>query len=105
MRVLVDRLWPRRISKGDAAIDRWMRDLAPSTELRQWFNHDSGRWTAFKRRYFRELAKGESDPVEKLIRLAKRKTVTLLYSARDREHNQAQALRAYLLRGRKKRVK
>lgn len=103
VRVLVDRLWPRGISKGDAAIDHWMRDLAPSTELRQWFNHDSGRWAGFKRRYLRELT-GRLELVEQLARLAKRKTVTLLYSAKDREHNQAQVLREYLLRRPKKRA-
>ncbi len=98
VRVLVDRIWPRGVSKRDAMIDQWMKDIAPSTELRKWFNHESARWPEFKRRYFRELKKEHSKLVEELTRLAKKKTVTLLYSAKDQEHNQAQALREYLLR-------
>ena len=102
VRVLVDRVWPRGVSKREAMIDHWMIDIAPSTELRKWFNHDSERWSEFKRRYFRELKKERSELVEELTRLAKMKTVTLLYSAKDRDHNQAQALREYLLRVNKK---
>ena len=79
-------------------IDRWMKDVAPSTELRKWFNHDEGHWREFKRRYFRELKKDHVELVGELTRLAKKGTVTLLYSAKDRDHNQAQALREYLLR-------
>ncbi len=97
-RVLVDRVWPRGVSKREAMIDRWMKDVAPSTELRKWFNHDEGRWREFKRRYFRELKKDHVELVGELTRSAKKGTVTLLYSAKDRDHNQAQALREYLLR-------
>ncbi len=102
VRVLVDRTWPCGVSKRAAMIDHWMKDIAPSTGLRKWFNHESDRWPEFKRRYSRELKKERLELVEELTRLAKKKTVTLLYSAKDREHNQAQALREYLLRINKK---
>lgn len=97
VRILVDRVWPRGVSKSQARIDRWIKELAPSTELRKWFNHDAGRWSEFKRRYFRELEKKPVELVAELIRIAEEDTVTLVYSAKDRDHNQAQALREFLL--------
>lgn len=95
-RILVDRLWPRGISKADAAIDRWMKDIAPSTELREWFGHDAERWPEFQRRYALEVHKHREQLAE-LRRLARKDPLTLVYSARDEAHNDAVALRQILL--------
>ena len=95
-RILVDRLWPRGISKADAAIDRWMKDIAPSTELREWFGHDAARWPEFQRRYALEVRKHREQLAE-LRRLARKDPLTLVYSARDETHNDAVALRQVLL--------
>ena len=97
MRVLVDRLWPRGLRKADAAVDRWMKDIAPSTELRQWFGHDPERWQEFRRRYARELQQ-HATAIDELRELARHGTVTLVFGARDEEHNDAVALREVLLR-------
>lgn len=94
-RLLVDRLWPRGVSKERAAIDAWMREVAPSSELRRWFGHDASRWEEFKRRYAEELDT-RADLVAEILSLARDRRVTLLYSARDRDHNQAVALEEYL---------
>jgi uncharacterized protein YeaO (DUF488 family) len=94
-RVLVDRLWPRGISKKDAAIDLWLKESAPSTELRQWFNHEATKWETFKVRYFTELNAKQSY-LQPLIEAANAGKLTLIYSSRDMEHNQAVALREYL---------
>lgn len=95
-RVLVDRLWPRGIKTEDAHVDLWMRDVSPSTELREWFGHDPERWDEFKERYEREL-KDHGELLDLLIDTEKhRKTVTLVYGARDTEHNQAVVLRSVL---------
>ena len=95
-RVLVDRLWPRGISKGSGAVDLWLRDVAPSNRLRRWFGHRPERWEEFKRRYFREL-EGKQHLIAELLRLEKEHgTVTLLFSAKDAQHNNAVALREYL---------
>lgn len=99
MRVLVDRLWPRGVSKEGAALDRWMREAAPSDDLRTWFGHDPSRWDGFVERYEAELD-GNAGLVDELVRLAREGTLTLLYSARDERHNQAVALMGYLLRRR-----
>ena len=96
-RVLVDRVWPRGISKADASIEEWRKDIAPSTALRKWFGHDPARWPEFKRRYFKELD-AQSEPLAELRKLARRKTVTLVFGAKDTEHNQAVALKEYLER-------
>ena len=96
-RILVDRLWPRGVTKEALALTEWAKELAPSTALRQWFGHDPARWDGFRARYFAEL---EANP-EALARLRGylvRGPVTLLYAARDEEHNNAVALRAYLMR-------
>ncbi|EMA54476.1 DUF488 domain-containing protein [Halococcus thailandensis] len=93
-RVLVDRLWPRGVSKEDAALDRWAKDAAPSDELRNWFDHDPERWDEFKERYRDELS--DRDVVDELRELADGGTVTLLYAATDREHNNAVVLRDVL---------
>lgn len=95
LRVLVDRLWPRGLPKDKAALDHWFREVAPSAELRTWFGHERSRWEEFRRRYFAEL---DVSPVawKPLLEAARSGDVTLLYGARDEEHNNAVALKAYL---------
>lgn len=95
MRFLVERLWPRGLSRESLRLDGWLRDVAPSHELRRWFGHDPARWEEFRRRYFAELdAKPEA--WHPILEAARRGNVTLLYSARDTKHNNAVALRDYL---------
>lgn len=96
VRILVDRLWPRGLSRTAADIDQWIPDAAPSSELRKWFSHDARRWGEFKRRYFAELDERHEDTAA-LRRIAGGRRVTLLFSARDTEMNNAAALREYLL--------
>lgn len=95
-RVLVDRLWPRGIPKSDAKLDLWLPDLGPSTALRKWFNHDPARWTEFQHRYHAEL-KEKPALLATITEQAKTRPVSLLYSAKDEQHNQAVALRSFLL--------
>lgn len=94
-RILIDRLWPRGISKEKAHIDIWMKEIAPSTELRKWFGHDPEKWKEFQTRYEKELA-ANSELVESIRKMAKRDTVTLVYSAKDEAHNDAVVLLAWL---------
>jgi uncharacterized protein YeaO (DUF488 family) len=94
-RVLVDRVWPRGVSKSDLNLDEWRKEIAPSTRLRQWFGHDPERWREFQERYFAELEENP-DSVLDLVRRARNGRITLVYGARDPEHNQAVALSAYL---------
>jgi len=95
-RILVDRLWPRGVSKEKAHVDLWIKDIGPSDELRKWFAHDPNKWEQFKKRYAAEM-KNKSDLIWKIKQLEEKKgTVTLVYSARDPEHNQAIALNPYL---------
>jgi uncharacterized protein YeaO (DUF488 family) len=94
-RVLVDRVWPRGISKDRLGDAIWLKEIAPSTELRKWFDHKPERWIEFCRRYAKELDHN-GNAVAQLRALSLRQTVTLLYSARDEEHNQAQALLRYV---------
>ncbi len=94
-RILVGRLWPRGVTKERAAIALWLKDVAPSTELREWFSHDPKKWDEFKERYWKELDDRQKD-VEMILKKAREGTVTLIYSARDREHNTAQALKQYI---------
>jgi uncharacterized protein YeaO (DUF488 family) len=96
MRILVDRLWPRGVKKDAAAIDLWAKDLAPSTELRKWFGHDPGRWEGFRRRYTAEIRQ-HTEQLDKIRTLARRGTVTLIYAARDQEHNEAVIIRDMLV--------
>lgn len=96
-RVLVDRIWPRGIAKADAKLHLWLRDIGPSTALRTWFNHDPTRWTEFQRRYHAEL-KQQSTVLATITTQAKTSPVTLVYSAKDELHNQAVALRSFLLK-------
>lgn len=97
LRVLVDRVWPRGVPKEELKADRWMKDVAPSTALRQWFGHDPQRWSEFKKRYFKELASHDED-VEFLRGKAAEGDVTLVFAARDEEFNNAAALKEYLER-------
>lgn len=95
IRVLVDRIWTRGIRKESAGLDEWIKDIAPSNSLRKWFNHDPAKWEEFVEKYFQELStRGEL--VQKLIMLAERGTLTLVFGAVDKEHNNAVALRMYL---------
>lgn len=97
MRVLVDRVWPRGMRKEDAHLDEWLRDVAPSTELRTWYGHDPARFAEFRRRYRDELASVEgNESVEHLRWLARRRDVTLLTATRDVEHSQAAVLAEWL---------
>jgi len=98
-RILVDRMWPRGVSKAAAELDTWIPDVAPSNTLRAWFAHDAARWREFRRRYFAELAE-QTESIEALRRLATQRRVTLIYAARDERHNNAVALRDYLLKHR-----
>ncbi|HSN01568.1 MAG TPA: DUF488 family protein [Rudaea sp.] len=95
-RILVDRLWPRGKSRDFLKLDAWMRDAAPSTELRQWFGHDPAKWTEFRKRYFAELKKNPA--VASLRELTAKGVVTFVFAAADTEHNNAVALREYLQR-------
>jgi len=96
-RILVDRLWPRGVRKDALKLDLWLRELAPSNELRKWFGHDPRRWEEFERRYYSELRRPErQEQLHELLALARKGPVTLLYGARDEEHNEAVALRKFL---------
>lgn len=94
-RVLVDKIWPRGISKEDLAADLWNKELAPSTELRQWFAHDPDKWGEFRKRYLSEL-KDRKPLAKKLLNEIRDQHLTLLYAARDRRHNHAVVLKEYL---------
>jgi len=96
-RVLVDRLWPRGVSRDEAKLDAWRKDVAPSSELRKWFDHDPERWTEFKERYFGELD-DKRQAIDGLLAVAEgNDRLCLLYAARDTEHNHALVLREYLV--------
>ena len=88
IRILVDRLWPRGLTKEKAAVDLWLKGIAPSTELRKWFDHDPEKWNEFKKKYFAEL-KGNKEAVLILKDHLKKGVVTLLYAAKDEDHNEA----------------
>ncbi|HEY8459325.1 MAG TPA: DUF488 domain-containing protein [Blastocatellia bacterium] len=94
-RILVERLWPRGLTKAKAKVDLWMKDIAPSAELRKWFGHDPDKWDEFRRRYQKEL-KSKGDLIKLLKRKAKAGAITLIYAARDEEHNSAVALKQFL---------
>lgn len=93
-RILVDRVWPRGMTKEKAAVDLWLKEAGPSTELRKWFNHDSEKWSEFKKRYLKELK--DNEVIQEIKGHEKKGKVTLVYSARDEEHNQAVVLREFL---------
>jgi uncharacterized protein YeaO (DUF488 family) len=94
-RLLVDRLWPRGVSKERAGVDLWLKEIGPSDDLRKWFGHDPAKFGEFKRKYERELAKNPALAELKEV-ISEHKTVTLVYSAKDEQHNQAVVLREYL---------
>jgi uncharacterized protein YeaO (DUF488 family) len=95
-RVLVDRVWPRGVSKEEAHIDLWLKDVAPSTQLRKWFGHEPDHWGGFRERYLEELKANPA--VGELRQVMAKGPVTLVYGAKDKEHNQAVVLAAYLER-------
>ena len=97
IRILVDRVWPRGLTKKRARIDAWRKELAPSTALRKWFGHDRAKWTRFRKRYRTELMDSDQrSALKELARLSRHRTITLLYSAADEEHNQAVFLKELL---------
>jgi uncharacterized protein YeaO (DUF488 family) len=92
-RILIDRLWPRGISKAEAGIDEWQKDLGPSSQLRQWFNHDPLKWEEFRKSYLRELTDpGKKALLEKIAQTARQANVTLIYASKDTEHSNALVL-------------
>lgn len=95
VRILVDRLWPRGVTKEKAKVDEWIRDIAPSAELRKWFGHDPEKWPEFRRRYAAELKSHRSE-LKDLATRARKEKVTLLFAAKDAEHNNAVVLRDVL---------
>jgi uncharacterized protein YeaO (DUF488 family) len=99
-RVLVDRIWPRGVTREQARLDEWARELAPSSELRRWFGHEPARFEEFRRRYSAELA-AHGDKLRELRRRGREGTLTLVYGARDSEHNDAVVLAEILRRGRR----
>jgi uncharacterized protein YeaO (DUF488 family) len=103
VRVLVDRLWPRGLTKADAAIDEWLRDLAPSNDLRRWYHARPDEWQSFRKKYLQELSQPEAqDPLHQLYQLAhKRKRLTLLFASKNETHNNAVVLKELLEGGRK----
>jgi uncharacterized protein YeaO (DUF488 family) len=96
VRILVDRLWPRGVRKADAAIDKWLKEIAPSTELRRWFAHESSRWDEFSRRYRAELSHHRGQ-IDELRTIALQGQLTLIYAARDQIRNEAVVLRDVLV--------
>lgn len=103
-RFLVDRVWPRGVKKDDLALSAWLKDVAPSNELRRWYGHEASRWNVFRRRYRAEL-KSRAEVLRQLRDALDRGTVTLVYSARDEKHNQAVVLREFLLESKPSRRK
>ena len=95
LRILVERLWPRGLTKELAAIDLWMKDVAPSQELRRWYSHDIAKWNEFKKRYQAELAENKT-AVDELRKKCRTETVTFVYAAKDEEHNSALVLKEYV---------
>ncbi len=93
-RILIDRLWPRGLTKEKAKVDAWLKDIAPSTELRKWFNHDSQKWPEFQKRYCKEL--DDNTSVDELRNQLSKGPATLIYGAKDTEHNDAVVLKNYL---------
>jgi len=103
LRFLVERLWPRGKKKSDLPLESWRKDVAPSTELRKWFSHDPAKWPQFQERYFAELD-SRPEAYEQILAAARHRTVTLIYSSHDTEHNNAVALKQYLERKLQRRI-
>ncbi len=99
-RILVDRLWPRGLTKEKAKVDLWLKQISPSNELRKWYQHDPEKWPEFKRRYYSEL-KDKKESLDVILSRAKKGTVTLLFSSKEEKINNAQALKEYLEKRRK----
>jgi uncharacterized protein YeaO (DUF488 family) len=95
-RILVERLWPRGIKKSDLKLDTWLKEVAPSTELRKWFSHDPAKWNEFQKKYTLEL-RANKEALEPLLQALRKGAVTLLYSSHDTEHNNAVCLKNYLM--------
>jgi len=95
-RILVDRLWPRGVSKDEANIDLWLKEIAPSDKLRKWFGHDPGKWETFKKRYYRELEDPDNEATAKLADMVRQGRITLVFSAKDERLNNAVALKQYM---------
>ena len=95
LRILVDRLWPRGLTKDEAKIDLWLKEIGPSNELRKWYGHDPARWVEFKKKFFQELDQ-KKELVEQILIRAKEEDLILLYGAKDEEHNNAVALKEYI---------
>ncbi len=103
IRILVDRLWPRGLSKEKAAIDEWLKESAPTNALRTWYGHDPSKWDEFRIRYRNEISSaGKDEELLRIGRLAARGTVTLLFSSRERERNNAAALKGFVLKAMRK---
>jgi len=96
-RILVDRLWPRGLTKEKASVDLWLKDIAPTTELRKWFDHDPVKWSEFRRRYREELEKNEEESLL-LAEQLKKGEVTLVYGSKDEEHNEALVIKEFFSR-------
>ncbi len=96
-RILIDRLWPRGVSKEEAALDQWMKEVAPSTELRHWFDHDPTLWEEFRSRYAAELREHSEEQLAELREIARKQSLTLVYAAHDEKYNNAVVLRDVLL--------
>jgi uncharacterized protein YeaO (DUF488 family) len=94
-RILVDRLWPRGLKKENAQVDVWIKNIAPSDELRKWFRHEPGKWSEFKKRFFLEL-RGKQDMVAEIVNTSRKGTVTLLFGAKEERFNNAVALKEYV---------
>jgi len=94
LRFLIDRLWPRGIKKEQLKLESWLRDIAPSDELRRWFSHDPAKWEEFKKRYFQEIR--DKPDYKKLVELAKNNDITLLYSSKEQIYNNASALKGFM---------
>lgn len=94
-RILIDRLWPRGLKKEEAHIDLWLKEIAPSSELRTWFNHEPDKWPEFKKRYFKELS-SKQESINLIIEKLKTSVITLLYGAKNEKYNNAVALQEYL---------
>lgn len=97
LRILVERLWPRGVRRDAAQIDHWFKGIAPSTELRRWYDHDVELWPEFRRRYEAELAAAETDLITELVELCTSQSATFVFAARDTEHNSAVVLRDHVL--------
>lgn len=95
IRILVDRLWPRGISKNDAAIDEWFKEIAPSKELRKWYSHDKSKWDEFKARYKKELSNNE-ELIKRILEYENNNDVTLLFASKDEDYNNAVVLKEYI---------